>query len=148
MLIVIKGVIEDVLDLTLFWVIWDCLGSNAPCFLVYCLTCLLRWPVPPLALQLYVFLQYLHSARFSTSPLVFCLFIIVKWFHTTDVHLLALGFLPMGLGWERSEGGTLEEVGILSSSKGLNSLHASIPKLRFSTSRWWRSIFNFRGKKQ
>ena len=56
--------------------------------------------------QLYVFLQYLHSTRFSTSPLVFCLFIIVKCFHTIDVRLLGLGFLPMGLGWGRLEGGT------------------------------------------
>ena len=58
----IKGVIKDVLDPILFWLIWDYLGSNAPCFLVHCLASLLRWPVPPLALQLYIFLQYLHYA--------------------------------------------------------------------------------------
>ena len=34
----------------------------------------------------------------------------------------------MGLGWERLEGGTLEGVGVSSSSKGLNSLHSLIPK--------------------
>ena len=49
--------------------------------------------------------------------------------------LLALGLLPVGLGWGRLEEGTLEEVGVLSSSKGLNSLHALIPKSKFSTSR-------------
>ena len=51
------------------------------------------------------------------------------------MRLLAQGLLPVRLGWGRLEGVTLEEMGVSSSLKGLNSLHASIPKSRFSTSR-------------
>ena len=53
------------------------------------------------------FLQYLHYARSSTSPtppLIFFLFTILKCFHTTDVRLLVLGLLPIGLGWGMIEG--------------------------------------------
>ena len=56
----IKGVVEDVLDPISFWLIWDCLGSNASCFLVHCSTCLLRWLVSPLVLQLYVFFYNIY----------------------------------------------------------------------------------------
>ena len=82
----------------------------------------------------FFFLQYLYSTRFSIFPFVFCLFIIVKWFHTIDVHLLTLGFFPIRSGWERLKEGALEGVGVSSSSKELNSFHSSIPKSRFSTS--------------
>ena len=60
--------------------------------------------MPALALQLYVFLQYLHSARSSTPLLIFFLFTILKCFHTMDVCLLVLGFLPIGSGWRMLEG--------------------------------------------
>ena len=50
------------------------------------------------------FLQYLHSARSSTSPLIYFLFTILKCFHTTDVRLLILGLLPIGLSWGMLEG--------------------------------------------
>ena len=50
------------------------------------------------------FLQYLHYARYSNSPLIFFLFTILKCFHTTDVRLLVLGLLHIGSGWGRLEG--------------------------------------------
>ena len=64
---------------------------------------------------------------------LYFVYLLLKWFHTIDVHLLTLGFFPIRSGWERLKEGALEGVGVSSSSKELNSLHSSIPKPMFST---------------
>ena len=82
--------------------------------------------MPPLALQLYIFLQYLHYASILSiyySEVISC-------YRCASTRSFAYG---IGLGKVR--GNDTREVGVSSSSKGLNSLHASIPKLRFSTSK-------------
>ena len=60
--------------------------------------------MPPLVLQLYIFLQYLHCATFFTSPFEFSLFIIVKCFQTKEVRLLTLGFFSYMFGIRRRDG--------------------------------------------
>ena len=134
-MIVIKGVIEDVLDPISFWLIWNCLGSNAPCF--FCTLFDMSFKVTCATTSFgticfFTILKFCYIFYLSSCILSIYYNEVISYCKCASTNPRSFAY---GIGLGKVRGNDTREVGVSSSSKGLNSLHASIPKLRFSTSK-------------